>query len=150
MSFRTRIAARLLIVLALWSTPSCLLVEYSDSLVDERVRSNFVTQPASIGGILGFIVGVPFDVVGLPVTYTIYRINKSEEEETLDPLSTLLFPSFVLGRAGVLVIGTPFDVLEFIFYRAWRRPPAQELPDLEIDDPGSDRERRRPEAARSR
>ena len=102
MSFRTRIAARLLIVLALWSTPSCLLVEYSDSLVDERVRSNFVTQPASIGGILGFIVGVPF------------------------------------------------DVLEFIFYRAWRRPPAQELPDLEIDDPGSDRERRRPEAARSR
>lgn len=134
-----RTSTRLLLLALLWAAPSCFLVEYSDRLVDERTRSNFVTQPASIGGILGFIVGVPIDVVGLPVSYTIYQINKSEEEETLDPLSTLLFPSFVLGRAGVLLFGAPLDLLEFVFYRAWRRPPAQELPELEIEDRRRDR-----------
>lgn len=129
--------------IAIWSMPSCFLVEYSDRLVDERTRSNFVTQPASIGGLLGFIIGIPIDFVGLPISYPIYRFNKSEDEENLDPLSTLLFPSFVLWRTGVLVIGTPLDLLEFAFYRAWRRPPAQELPDLELEDRRDEEEFRR-------
>ncbi|MCB9880648.1 MAG: hypothetical protein H6832_13540 [Planctomycetes bacterium] len=129
-----RLAAGAVLALAVQSTPSCLLVEYSDHLVDERTRGNFVTQPASIGGLLGFIIGIPIDIVGLPITYPIYRLNKSEGEENLDPLSTLLFPSFVLWRTGVLVIGAPLDLLEFTFYRAWQRPSVRELPELEIDE----------------
>ncbi|HMQ20915.1 MAG TPA: hypothetical protein PKE00_00390 [Planctomycetota bacterium] len=129
-----RLAATLFVVAISQTTPSCLLVEYSDRLVDERTRGNFGTQPASIGGLLGFIIGIPIDVVGLPISYPIYRLSKSDGEETLDPLSTLLFPSFVLWRTGVLVIGAPLDLLEFTFYRAWQRPSLRELPELDSDD----------------
>ena len=133
---RTLLLASLLALL-----PSCFLVEYSDNLVDERTgRSNFVTQPASVGGLLGFIVGIPVDIVALPVTWVVYRTQKTDDEEGVDPLSTLLFPSFVLWRAGVLVVGTPFDVLEFTFYRAWRDPPPPTQPELDRrEDPDRDR-----------
>jgi len=96
------------------------LVTYSDQLVDESTgRSSFVTKPASLGGIVGFIVGIPLDIVTLPVTYFIYISQKEEDEEGLDSLSTLLFPSFFLWRGGVVLIGAPADFLEFIFYRGW-------------------------------
>lgn len=101
------------------------LIEYSDALVDNSTgRSNFVTKPASFVGVLGFVAGIPFDVVGLPVSYVVYQSQKSGEEEGVDPLSTLLFPSFVLWRAGVLIIGAPLDLLEYAFYRAWTRDPS--------------------------
>lgn len=113
---------------------SCVLVVYSDDLVDESTgRSNFVTQPASIGGIVGFIVGVPVDIATLPVSYVVYSVQKDADEEGVDPLSTLLFPSFVFWRAGVLAIGAPFDLLEFAFYRAWKDPPPKRQPDYDSE-----------------
>ncbi|GEM_PF-2210282 len=119
----------------LWLFQGCsALVSYSDRLVDANTgRSGFVTKPASLGGIVGFVAGIPFDVVALPVSYVVYQSQKDEEEEGLDPLSTLLFPSFVLWRAGILVIGTPLDALEFAFYRAWTSKPPPAPADLEND-----------------
>ncbi|MEZ5987676.1 MAG: hypothetical protein R3F30_00830 [Planctomycetota bacterium] len=116
---------RLLLPLLLLLSSCSVLIEYSDRLVDDASgRTAVVTKPASLGGIIGFVAGVPLDIVALPVTYTIYAVQKDEEEEQLDPLSTLLFPSFVLWRTGVLVIGAPLDGLEWCFYRAWARPVA--------------------------
>lgn len=92
-------------------------IRYTDELVDPRTgRSLFVRAPAIFGGVVGFLAGVPVDVAALPVTYPVY---KAQDEATVDPLSIFLFPSFVLSRAGVLV-GMPFDVLEYLAYRMWR------------------------------
>ena len=106
------------------------LVGYSDELVDDSTgRSPFVTKPASFGGIVGFIVGIPLDIVSLPATYLVYVSQKEEDEEGLDSLSTLLFPSFFLWRGGVILIGAPFDLIEFLFYRVWIKPRAKGEPD---------------------
>jgi hypothetical protein len=118
----------------LGALPSCAIVEYTDLLVDDRSRTPFVTQPASVGGIVGFTLGIPLDLVALPVTYVVYATQKDQEEEGVDPLSTLFFPSFVLWRAGVVTIGAPLDLLEFIFYRTWRDPPARTRPEYDRDE----------------
>ena len=86
------------------------LVQYSDEIVDRRTgRSFLVTVPATIGGFCGFVIGIPADIVALPVTLTVYQFQK--DEPGADPVSTLLFPSFALWRAGTL-LGTPMDVPE--------------------------------------
>jgi hypothetical protein len=110
------------------------LVEYTDSLVDNNTgRTNFVTKPASVFGVVGFVLGIPLDIVALPVTYTVYLSQSSDESDGVDPLSTLLFPSFVLWRGGVLVVGAPLDALEFTFYRAWTRDTEGSREDYERD-----------------
>ena len=133
---------RSLVLSALLLLGSCgALVEYSDQLIDESSgRSAVVTKTASLGGIIGFVLGVPLDILGLPITYVVYTVQKDEEEEGVDPLSTILFPSFVLWRTGTLALGTPFDVMEFAFYRAWARPAATRDGDLELTDPESSKD----------
>lgn len=130
---RARIWAAVIMAVLL-AGPSCILVEYSDALVDESTgRGNLVTQPASIGGIVGFIAGVPLDILALPATYVVYQAQKDEDEEGVDPLSTLLFPSFVLWRAGVLIVGIPFDAVEWTFVRAWEKPRAKLQPEYDAE-----------------
>ena len=103
--------------------PSCAeLVEYTDELSNAGTgRTLVVTSPATIGGITGFVVGIPVDVLALPITYPFYAIQKSQDSLTADPLSTMLFPSFFLWRVGKL-LAVPFDLIEFSVYRAWRSP----------------------------
>ena len=48
-------------------------------------------------------------------------MQKANDPITADALSTMLFPSFVLWRTGAL-IGAPFDVLEYVAWRAWQPP----------------------------
>ena len=116
--------------------PSCTqVVQYTDALVDARTgRSAFTRVPATIGGIVGFVAGVPVDVAALPVTYTVYAM---QDEVTRDPLSIFLFPSFVLWRIGSL-LGAPFDLLEWAAWRQWQRGDGmtreeRELHEAEID-----------------
>ena len=113
------------------------LVEYTDELVDQRTgRTLVVRTPATFGGVLGFLIGVPLDLIALPITYTVYTIQKDEPTVTADPLSTMLFPSFVLWRAGTLV-AVPFDMLEFSVYRAWlppQTPTAEEQEAHEVEE----------------
>lgn len=111
------------------------VVQYTDALVDARTgRTQFTRIPATIGGIVGFVGGIPFDVVALPATYTVYA---TQDEVTRDPLSIFLFPSFVLWRIGSL-LGAPFDLVEWSAWRAWQQddaltPEERELREAEID-----------------
>lgn len=107
-------------VLAALLLGSCTqAVRYTDALTDARTgRSLFVRVPASFGGVVGFVAGVPFDLVALPVSYPVYV---SQPEESRDPLTIFLFPSFVLWRAGVL-LAMPFDALEYTVWRGWTAP----------------------------
>lgn len=102
--------------------PACAqLVQYTDEIVDRRTgRSFLVTVPATVGGFAGFVIGIPADFVALPVTLTVYQFQKAQPEA--DPVSTLLFPSFALWRAGTLV-GTPMDVIDYALLRSWRAEP---------------------------
>lgn len=112
------------------------VVRYTDELADPRTgRTAFVRLPATLGGVIGFVVGVPVDLVALPATYGFYLTQPKEER---DPLSIFLFPSFVLWHAGTL-IAVPFDVLEFACYRAWQPPDAlsreeRERRELQLDE----------------
>jgi hypothetical protein len=95
-------------------------VRYTDALTDARTgRTLFVRVPASFGGVVGFVVGVPFDILALPVSYPVYVTRP--EGEPRDALSIFLFPSFVLWRAGVL-LAMPFDALEYTVWRGWTAP----------------------------
>lgn len=96
------------------------VVRYTDELVDARYGRTWVTRfPSTVGGTAGFVIGVPIDVVALPVSWAFYRM---QAKETRDPLSVFLFPSFVLWKAGALV-GAPFDALEWAVWRGWQPKP---------------------------
>lgn len=96
------------------------VVRYTNELVDGRHgRTWFTRLPATLGGAAGFTLGIPVDIVALPVTLLVYR---SQPRESRDPLSVFLFPSFVLWKGGAL-LGAPFDGVEWGLYRAWRSPP---------------------------
>jgi hypothetical protein len=110
-------------MLTLFSQVGCSgVVQYAEDLTDRRTgRTWFVRTPAAVGGFVGFGVGVPVSVVALPVTYVIYESARRQDAASVDALSTLLWPSFVLWRGGNL-LGTPFDAVEWASYRAWRGP----------------------------
>jgi hypothetical protein len=96
------------------------VVRYTDDLVSDRGGRTWFTQvPATVGGSFGFVLGVPIDIVASPVLLLAYV---SQPRETRDPLSVFLFPSFVLLKVGMLV-GAPFDAVEWVFYRAWLPEP---------------------------
>ena len=101
------------------------IVRYTDELVDARYgRTLFTRLPATLGATTGFALGVPLDILGVPISWIVYR---SQPRETRDPLSVFLFPSFVLWKAGAL-LGAPFDLVEFGVWRWWHeeRPRTQE------------------------
>lgn len=114
-----RAACSALLAIAMGCTSCSQLVRYTDDLVDARSgRSLFTRTPATVGGVVGLVVGVPVDIVALPVTYAVYA---SEDPLKRDALSTFLFPSFVLQHVGQL-LGAPFDLIEWSAYRAWQEP----------------------------
>ncbi len=137
--FRTALAAALVAASSLGLVSCTPLVRYTDQLVDARSERTWFTRfPATLGGTVGFVVGVPVDVAAFVPAWFVYR---SQPKETRDPLSVFLFPSFVLWKVGVLV-GAPFDLVEWGTYRAFlpRRPETQAERDaieLEWDSRGN-------------
>jgi len=123
-----------LALLALCS--GCALVRYTDALVEPRSGRTLATRmPAMFGGTVGFIVGVPVDVLALPVTYGVYA---TQDELTRDALSIFLFPSVVLLRVGML-LGAPIDLVEWGVWRAWQgdealTPEERERREAELDE----------------
>jgi hypothetical protein len=100
------------------------VVRYTNALVSDPDRTWFTKVPATISGTVGFVVGVPVDVVAAVPLWFVYR---SQPKETRDPISVFLFPSFVLWKAGVL-LAAPLDGIEFAVWRSWQpeRPLTQE------------------------
>lgn len=130
-------SGKLLLATSLFLLASCAqFVQYTDEIVDRRTgRDLIVTAPAAAGGFCGFLVGLPVDIVALPVTFLVYTIQKNQNELKADPVSTLLFPSFVLWRTGTLV-AIPMDMLHFVFIRAGqpdRTPTEEEQNEIEFD-----------------
>lgn len=109
-----------LLLLGLTSLASCAPIErYTNELVDDQHgRTWFTRLPSTVGGTTGFALGVPIDIVSLPVTWVVYR---TQAEETRDPLSIFLFPTYVLWKVGTL-LGAPFDAVEWAAYRSWQEP----------------------------
>jgi hypothetical protein len=109
------------LLLACALLPACSqVVRYTDALTDVRTgRTLFVRLPATFGGFVGFVAGVPVDVVALPVSYPFYL--SQPEGESRDAMSMLLFPSFVLMRVGEL-LAMPFDGVEYAVWRGWTAP----------------------------
>lgn len=112
------------------------IVRYTDQLVStDSGRTPFTRAPASFGGIVGFVVGVPIDVAVVPITWGVYAY---QDDATRDPLSIFLFPSFVLWRVGTL-IAAPIDVVEWACWRSWQSdesltPEERERVEREYDD----------------
>jgi len=97
------------------------VVQYTGEIVDRHHgRTWFTRLPATVGGSVGFLVGIPVDVAVMPVSWIAYR---SQPKETRDVLSVFMFPSFVLWRTCALV-GAPFDGVEWLVWRSWQAPPA--------------------------
>ena len=115
MAFR----ARAFVFLVLLICGGCTsLVRYTNDLVDkDSGRTWFTRAPAGVGGTLGFVIGIPVDVVASPVSWAVYR---SQPKETRDVMSVFLFPSFVLWKVGTLV-GSPFDLVEWAAWRSWNK-----------------------------
>ena len=129
------------LVFAVASSGCAGVVQYTDELPDPQTgRSQLVTTPATLGGIVGFVVGVPASVVALPVTYTVHRVELARAPLRADLLSTLLFPSFVFWRAGTLILGAPFDAVEFLAWRAWTGPSGPADADREAIEREFDRD----------
>jgi len=114
------------------------IVRYTDELTSVRSgRTVFVRAPATLGGVVGFVAGVPLDIVVVPAPYVVYV---SQDEVTRDPLSIFLFPSVVLSRACTL-IGAPIDLIEYGLWRWWQpeealTPEARERLEAELDEGG--------------
>lgn len=112
------------------------IVRYTDELVSDRAGRTFFTRtPATFGGVVGFLAGVPVDIVALPATYLVYA---SQDEVTRDRLSIFLFPSFVLWRVGTL-LGAPIDGVEWAVWRWWQpddalTPEERERREAELDE----------------
>ncbi len=112
------------------------IVRYTDELVSAKSGRTPVTRaPATFGGFIGFVVGIPIDVVAVPITWGVYA---SQDDATRDPLSIFLFPSFVLWRVGTL-IAAPIDILEWGLWRWWQpdqslTPEERERIERELDE----------------
>ncbi len=125
-------------LLLLWlSAGSCAsVVQYTDELRDERTgRSVVVRSTAAAGGAVGLVAGLPVSLAAVPVTYVVYLTEKARSPLRADPLSILLFPSFVLWRAGSL-LAAPFDLVEWALFRAGAddlTPTAEEQERIELE-----------------
>ncbi len=109
------------------------VVRYTDELTNEHTgRTSFVRGPAEVFGFIGFIGGIPFDLVALPATYIFYEMNKTlPPGQATDSVTIFLFPSFVMWR-GAILLAAPLDVVEFAFYRAFL--PTKTLNPFEQED----------------
>lgn len=125
-----------LVLLSLAFSSCGQMVAYAQDLSDSRTgRTPFVTVPSNFGGLTGFVLAFPVDLLALPVTYPLYKYQDAKHPDDSDPLSTLLFPSFFLWQSGKF-LGAPFDLIEFGVYRAWRSPlalTAGEREEIELD-----------------
>ena len=115
--------ARPALALAALALSGCAqFLEYTGELTDDLTgRTLFVTLPATVGGFVGFVIGIPVDVVALPVTATAYAMKTANDPVNADFVSTAIFPSVVLWRLGTL-LAAPFDAVEWAAYRAWLPP----------------------------
>lgn len=77
---------------------------------------------AGVGGWIGAAVGGVVSIVALPITWPLSKLaGDGLGEHTSDEF--LLFPATTLAAAGHCLLGTPADILDWTFHRAWVKAP---------------------------
>lgn len=132
-----RSTASSLLVVTLWTVTACdqlaPVVRYTDELTNEYTgRTALVRVPAEAFGMVGFVSGIPLDLVALPASYVFYEMNKNlPPGQATDAVTIFLFPSFVLWR-GAILLAAPLDAIEFLCYRVFL--PAKTMNPFEQED----------------
>lgn len=102
---------------------ACAIPETIESLDDrspppEFGRPMWVRVPAGVGAWVGGIVGGVASIVLLPVTYPLSLLASDGLGEHASS-EFVLFPAMVGASIGHAVLGTPPDLLDYVFHRAW-------------------------------
>jgi hypothetical protein len=126
-----RLVARAAIATALLC-PACAVTQAVDTLhyeapPPELGRPGWVRGAARLGAWLGAAVGAVASIATLPITYPISLL--ADEPLGYSKTEFLLAPASMGASAGHFGLGAPFDMLDFLFRRAWIGP---------IADPGYD------------
>lgn len=106
---------------------SCTISDTVDTLRDHSPPPEFgrpyvVRFCAGVGGWVGGAIGGVLSIVSLPITYPLSLLaGDGLGEHTRDEF--LLFPATTLAAVGHCLLGTPADVLDWTFRRAWVASP---------------------------
>jgi hypothetical protein len=120
--------ARPIFSVALFAMAGCTISQTVDRL-DERCpppafgRPGWVRTCAGVGAWTGAIVGGAASIVLLPVTWPI-SLLASDGLGEMSQEEFLFFPASTCASVGHALLGTPPDVLDHVFRRAWQSQPA--------------------------
>ena len=102
---------------------ACAIPETIEALDDrspppEFGRPGWVRVSAGIGAWVGGILGGVVSIVALPITYPLSLIaDDGLGEHASDEF--MLFPAMVGASIGHAVLGTPPDLVDYMFRRVW-------------------------------
>jgi hypothetical protein len=139
-------------VLLLGALAACAIPETIESLDDrspppEFGRPAWVRVSAGVGAWIGGILGGAVAIVALPITYPLSLVASDGLGEHAAN-EFVLFPALAGASVGHALLGTPPDVLDYVFRRAWSdsSPPITdysfvplEAPKLPAPAPGDER-----------
>lgn len=98
-------------------------------------RPGWVRTSAGIGGWLGGIAGGIVSVVVLPVTYPISLLAGDSLGDG-SRQDFLFFPATGGAAIGHFLLGTPPDLVDYVFRRAWTEPsPMPQFDDVPAEMP---------------
>ncbi len=102
---------------------ACTIPETIESLDDrspppEFGRPMWVRVPAGVGAWLGAIVGGVASLALAPVTVPISLLAKDDLGEN-GKSELIFFPAMAGASIGHAVLGTPPDIVDYVFRRAW-------------------------------
>ena len=120
---------------------ACAIPETIESLDDrspppEFGRPEWVRTSAGIGAWVGGILGGVVAIVALPITYPISLLAEDgfgEQSST----EFLMFPALAGASVGHALLGTPPDVVDYLFRRAWTdsSPPITDYTFVPLENP---------------
>jgi hypothetical protein len=112
-----------LAIACLCALAACAIPDTIESLDDrspppEFGRPAWVRTSAGVGAWLGGIVGGVVSVVALPITWPLSLLAEDGLGETASS-EFVLWPAVAFASVGHALLGTPPDVLDYVFRRAW-------------------------------
>jgi hypothetical protein len=114
------------IVLATLLCAGCAIPDTIETLGDrspppEFGRPGWVRTSAGVGAWVGGILGGVVSIVTLPITWPLSQLAGDGLGEYAAQ-EFLLFPAMTGATIGHALFGTPPDVLDYVFRRAWTEP----------------------------
>ena len=103
------------------TVPSTLETLRDEAPPPELGRPWWVRGPAGFGAWIGAATGAVVSVATLPITYPISLL--AEEPLGYSKQEFLFSPVTSLASGGHFLLGGPFDMLDFMFRRAWVDTP---------------------------